>query len=46
MLRYDPPKKVVYSDVKIASEGDSATIDEVSHTLETVRSDDIHELLD
>lgn len=41
MLRYDPPKKVVYDDVKIASEGDSATIAEVSKTLDTVRSDDI-----
>lgn len=41
MLRYDPPKKVVYNDVKIATEGDSATINEVSHTLETVRPDDI-----
>lgn len=41
MLRYDPPKKVVYEDVKIASEGDSATINEVSKTLDTVRSDDI-----
>jgi len=41
MLRYDPPKKVVYNDVKIAREGDSTTIDEVSHTLETVRPDDI-----
>jgi len=41
MYRYDPPKKVVYSDVKIATEGDSATINEVSHTLETVRADDV-----
>src|SRR6266702_5511157 len=41
MLRYDPPKKIIYNDVKIASEGDSATINEVSHTLETVRPDDI-----
>lgn len=41
MLRYDPPKKVVYNDVKIASEGDSDTIEEVSKTLDTVRSDDI-----
>lgn len=41
MYRYDPPKKVVYSDVKIATEGDSATINEVSHTLETVRSDEV-----
>ncbi len=41
MLRYDPPKKVVYDDVKIASQGDSATIAEVSKTLDTVRTDDI-----
>ncbi len=41
MLRYDPPKKVVYNDVKIATEGDSATISEVSKTLESVRSDDV-----
>lgn len=41
MLRYDPPKKVVYKDVKIATEGDSATLEDVSNTLETVRSDDI-----
>lgn len=41
MQRYDPPKKVVYDDVTIASEGDSQTIDEVSRTLDTVRSDDI-----
>ncbi len=41
MLRYDPPKEVHYDDVKIASEGDSATIAAVSHTLETVTSDDL-----
>lgn len=41
MLRYDPPKKTHYEDVKIAKEGDSATIVEVSKTLETVRSDDM-----
>ncbi|HSW81597.1 MAG TPA: GspE/PulE family protein [Candidatus Saccharimonas sp.] len=41
MLRYDPPKKVVYQDVKIAKEGDSETITEVSKTLDTVRSDDM-----
>lgn len=41
MLRYDPPKKTHYEDVKIAKEGDSATIAEVSKTLETVRSDDM-----
>lgn len=41
MARYDPPRKVVYQDVKIADPGDSATIAEVSKTLDTVRSDDI-----
>lgn len=45
MLRYNPPKKVVYSNVKIAAEGDSATIAEVSKTLESVRSDDIVDYL-
>lgn len=41
MRRYDPPKEVVYDDVKIAKEGDSATISEVSQTLEGVRSDEV-----
>lgn len=41
MLRYDPPKKVVYDDVKIAKEGDSDTINQVSKTLESVRSDEV-----
>lgn len=41
MLRYDPPKEVHYDDVKIANEGDSETIDAVSKTLESVRTDDI-----
>lgn len=41
MLRYNPPKKVIYDNVKIARYGDSDTISEVSKTLDTVRSDDI-----
>lgn len=41
LLRYDPPKKVVYQDVKIAKAGDSDTIAEVSKQFETVRSDDM-----
>lgn len=41
MLRYDPPKEVIYDDVKIAREGDSETIASVSKTLESVRTDDI-----
>ncbi|MBI3494481.1 type II/IV secretion system protein [Candidatus Saccharibacteria bacterium] len=45
MQRYDPPKEVVYDDVEIAKEGDSETIDAVSKTLDTVRTDDILDYL-
>ena len=41
MLRYDPPKQVHYDDIKIAGEGDSATIAEVSQTLDTVSPEKI-----
>lgn len=41
MLRYDPPKEVIYDDVQIAKEGDSETIRSVSETLESVSSDKI-----
>lgn len=41
MLRYNPPKKVIYDNVKIAKEGDSDTIAQVSKTLESVSSNDI-----
>lgn len=41
MQRFDPPKKVVYDDVKIAESGDSQTLKEVSETLESVRTDDV-----
>lgn len=41
MYRYDPPKKVVYDDIKIASDGDSDTITEVSKTLNGVRSEEL-----
>lgn len=39
MNRYDPPKKVIYQDITIAKQGDSATIAEVSRTLNSVGSD-------
>lgn len=45
MQRYDPPKEVVYDDVEIAKEGDSDTIEAVSKTLDTVRTDDILDYL-
>lgn len=41
MMRYDPPKEVIYDDVKIAAEGDSQTIAAVSETLESVSTDKI-----
>ncbi len=45
MNRYDPPKKVIYQDITIAKEGDSATISEVSKTLNSVGSDQILDYL-
>jgi len=33
MERYDPPVKVTYDDIRIANDGDSETIDQVSQTL-------------
>ncbi len=45
MLRYDPPKKVVYDNVQIAEEGDSTTVEKVSQTLENVRTDDVLDYL-
>ncbi len=45
MLRYDPPKEIVYDDVKIAREGDSDTLRSVSDTLESVGSDRILDYL-
>jgi len=41
MNRYDPPKEIIYDDVKISKEGESDTHDQVSKTLESVRSEDI-----
>ena len=41
MLRFDPPKKVIYDDIEIAKEGDSETLQQVSQTLATVSSNDV-----
>lgn len=41
MLRFDPPKETIYEDVKIAASGDNETLEAVSKTLESVRTDDI-----
>lgn len=45
MLRYDPPQQVHYDDIRIAQEGDSETIAEVSRTLNTVSSDKVFDYL-
>lgn len=45
MHRYDPPKEVVYDDVQIAREGDSDTLEAVSKTLDSVKTDDILDYL-
>jgi len=45
MLRYDPPVKVTYDDIHIASEGDSDTINQVSQTLNSVGSDEVFDYL-
>ena len=45
MLRYDPPREVVYDDIKIASEGDSETLASVSKTLNEVGTDKVFDFL-
>lgn len=45
MLRYDPPKQTIYEDIKIAKEGDSDTLSEVSKTLNSVSTDLVFEYL-
>lgn len=45
MERYDPPVKVTYEDIKIANDGDSDTIAEVSETLNSVGSDEVFDFL-
>jgi type II secretory ATPase GspE/PulE/Tfp pilus assembly ATPase PilB-like protein len=41
MNRYNPPKETVYNDVEISTEGDSATLESVSKSLEEVLPDDV-----
>ncbi len=45
MLRFDPPKVVIYNDIQIAKEGDSDTIAEVSKTLNSVSSEQLFDYL-
>ncbi len=45
MLRYDPPREIIYDDIKIADEGDSATLEAVSQTLNTVSPEKVFDFL-
>ncbi|MDO4774119.1 MAG: GspE/PulE family protein [Candidatus Saccharibacteria bacterium] len=45
MLRFDPPKKVIYDDIEIAKEGDSQTLEQVSQTLASVGTNDVFNYL-
>lgn len=45
MQRYDPPKVVIYDDIKIAKTGDSDTLGSVSQTLNSVASDALFDYL-
>lgn len=45
MLRFDPPKEIKYDDIKIAGEGDSATIASVSKTLAGVSTEKVFDFL-
>lgn len=45
MERYDPPVKVTYDDIRIANEGDSETIEQVSRTLNSVGSDEVFDYI-
>lgn len=45
MDRYDPVVKVIHDDIKIAKEGDSNTLSEVSRTLNSVGSDEVFDYL-
>ncbi|MBR6505874.1 Flp pilus assembly complex ATPase component TadA [Candidatus Saccharibacteria bacterium] len=45
MLRYDPPMEATYDDIQIAGEGDSATIEKVSQTLNQVSTEKVFDFL-
>lgn len=45
MDRYDPPVQVVHDDIRIATEGDSETLEQVSQSLNNVGSDEIFSFL-
>lgn len=45
ILRYDPPKTITYDDIKIATDGDSDTVRQVSDTLNSVTADKLFDFI-
>ena len=45
MLQYDPPEKVEYQDIDIKPDHEQESIEDVTKTLDTVRSDDLFNYL-
>ena len=45
MLEYDPPEKIEYQDIDIKPDNEQESIDDVTKTLDTVRSDDVFNYL-
>lgn len=45
MMRYDPPKEIVYDDIKISKSDDRDAVEEVSKLLESVATDKVFDFL-
>ena len=45
MLRFDPPKRVIYDNIEIAKDGDSDTLAQVTQTLASVGTNDVFNYL-
>ncbi|MDR1032388.1 MAG: GspE/PulE family protein [Candidatus Nomurabacteria bacterium] len=45
MMRYDPPKEIVYDDIKLAKSDDQDAIKEISQLLESVATDKVFDFL-
>lgn len=45
MLKYDPPEKIEYQDINILPDREQDSIEDVSQTLDRVRSDDVFNYL-
>lgn len=45
MMRYDPPKEIVYDDITISKNDDTETVEKVSTLLESVATDKVFDFL-